>query len=176
MIAGIAAGLQLNATMQAHLKRARTVLGYVAVAIGVTAGGTLVGATVVAPVVSGASLPLVPTEVRDSIKHSDLLRGVPNVLWLYLGLVAAIATVAMIAWRYRARFSVAAPQASPQAKRSTASLPEKLIVGGNANRTPRAVVALAEAGNAPADIARRTGLSLDAVSMCLTLSSLGARQ
>ena len=40
---------------------------------------------------------------------------------------------------------------------------------GKADRTPRAVQALAESGAAPTEIAWRTGLPVDAVSMLLSI-------
>ena len=177
MIAAPASTVRMNSTMKAQLGRVRALVGYVAIAIGVTAGGTIIGATVVAPVVSGASIPLLPTDVRDNIKHSVMLQHVPNEMWLYLGVAAAMATLAMVGWQVVARFmSTNVPAGAVSKKRTTAALPVKLAASRNASRTPRAVLALAEAGNAPADIARRTGLSLDAVSMCLSLSSFAARQ
>jgi hypothetical protein len=177
VIAGMTGALRVSPGMQAHLKRVRVALGYAAIAIGVTAGGTIVGATVVAPVVSSASMPRVANEVRKTIKGGALLHSVPDIAWRYLGVAVALATVAMIVWRLRAR-SAAQPRVASHVanKRSIATLPEKLTGGRVGSRTPREVLALAQAGNAPVDIARRTGMSLDAVSMCLSLSSLSARQ
>ncbi|MEP6781547.1 MAG: hypothetical protein ABJC26_16735 [Gemmatimonadaceae bacterium] len=192
-----------SSRMTINMQRVRTVFGYAALAIGVTAGGTLVGATIVAPVVSRAeaevrlsdknsakvadkvetridagvlsSIEQDAAELRATVKHSRALRNVPEVAWLYLGLTAAFATIVLVGWRLRVRSVGGAPTAAELATRATAALLAKPVVGRH-SRTPRAVLALAEAGNAPADIARRTGLSLDAVAMCLSLSSFAARQ
>lgn len=107
----------------------------------------------------------------------DFVGRVPKTAWLYVD----FALVAMFAgvWAYRRRRSGSngAAKAAPvdSGRRSAASLPAKLVAG-KGSRTPKAVVALAEAGTSQADIARRTGLPLDAVAMLLSLGSFGGRQ
>jgi hypothetical protein len=114
---------------------------------------------------------------RRDIRSLPIARSIPEKGWLYIGVSAAMAVALMIGWRLRVRsFAALTPLIdSTTTLRAAAALPAKLTMGRN-SRTPRAVLALAEAGNAPADIARRTGLSLDAVAMCLSLSSFAARQ
>lgn len=226
----------------ANMKMVRTVAGYVALAVGVSVGGVIVGAVVVAPAVSRATpffskTAAQGTETTGSIGQADgdgavatsaanvvaaepfkpmseaiasakvleasqalqphrtgfakfkreagyfyedamdLVRGVPKIMWVYVDV--ALVALFVAAWFYRRRNS--APTASAKAlntestRRLTASLPTKLVPG-KGNRTPKAVAALAEAGTTPADIARRTGLPLDAVAMLLSLGSFGARQ
>jgi hypothetical protein len=114
---------------------------------------------------------------RRDIRSLPIARSIPEKGWLYIGVSAAMAVALMIGWRLRVRsFAALTPLIdSTTTLRAAAALPAKLTMGRN-SRTPRAVLALAEAGNAPADSARRTGLSLDAVAMCLSLSSFAARQ
>lgn len=229
------------AVRSANMKMLRTVAGYVALAVGVSVGGVIVGAIVVAPAVSratplfsksaaqgtettgsigqadgdgaastsaantaasesfkpiteaiAAAKQLETTQARprrtgfEKFKHEagyfyedalDLVRGVPKIMWVYVD-VALVALFAA-AWFYRRRR--AGSTASTNAmnaelpRRSVAALPVKLVPG-KGSRTPKAVAALAEAGTTPADIARRTGLPHDAVSMLLSLGSFGARQ
>ncbi|MCA2984525.1 MAG: hypothetical protein ACK6DR_10930 [Gemmatimonas sp.] len=52
---------------------------------------------------------------------------------------------------------------------ATAAPPTISLRGGRVGKTPRTVRALAAAGAAPAEIARKTGLPLDAVSMLLEI-------
>lgn len=54
--------------------------------------------------------------------------------------------------------------------RAAGATPSTIRMSGKASRTPRAVQALAAAGAAPIDIARKTGLPVDAVSMLLELA------
>lgn len=230
----------VKADRKLNLKMLRTVAGYAALTLGVSVGGVVVGAIVVAPAVSRATPlfsanaatssetngsvgqadgdgaasasvvaaePFKPmTEVIASTTHveanravepvkqsglqgfkramgyyyedaMDFVGRVPKSTWLYVdaALVAMFAGV----WFYRRRrtgmngTAKAAPADS--ARRSTALLPSKLVAG-KGSRTPKAVVALAEAGTSQADIARRTGLPLDAVAMLLSLGSFGGRQ
>lgn len=53
---------------------------------------------------------------------------------------------------------------------STASAPPSSLRGGRSTKTPKAVRALAAAGAAPTEIAWKTGLPLDAVSMLLEIN------
>ena len=229
------------------MKMLRTVLGYAAMAVGVTVGGVLVGAIVIAPAVSrtkpfiarflhqssiqqtegsGSAVgqadgdPMLGTPVASEVslqafkpmaaviastKEVDAQMAqksrrsgwaafkyqaadrvddvrlwvgrVPKILWVYadIGAVLLMATV----WFWRRRKTTGAgnnPLSLNDLDRlSVSSLPNKLT-SGKGSRTPKAVVALAEAGRTPADIARRTGLPLDAVSMLLCLGAIGTRQ
>jgi hypothetical protein len=53
----------------------------------------------------------------------------------------------------------------------TAAAAPTIKLGGRSSRTPRAVQALAAAGAAPTEIAWKTGLPLDAVSMLLEIGA-----
>jgi hypothetical protein len=55
------------------------------------------------------------------------------------------------------------------APRTVVALPEP--AAGRADRTPRAVEALAQQGAGPTEIAWRTGLPVDAVSLLLAMST-----
>lgn len=110
---------------------------------------------------------------RRDMKSLPLMRSMPEFGWLLIGVAAAVTLSLMIGWRLRTGPGM--PASAELAQRATASLPVKLVAGRN-SKTPRAVLALAEAGTAPGEIARRTGLSLDAVVMCLSLTSFTARQ
>lgn len=69
----------------------------------------------------------------------------------------------------------AADDAEPRPRRAHRSSPPTLTLrrgsaGKTAGRTPRAVESLAAAGAAPTDIAWQTGLSVDAISMVLSIA------
>lgn len=192
------------------LKTIRTLVGYTALAIGVTVGGVAIGATVVAPIVGPNSrlivaptvaptvAPIVaptaaPTVGRSTSPASsvgvlrltkDFVNAMPSLdrmsgtSWLFVAGAAALALVAALGWKLRARMrsrvAPAAPMTFDRASLEAAAM-STTVLGGK-NRTPRAVQALANAGTTPADIARRTGLPLDAVVLCLAMSPSGARQ
>lgn len=107
----------------------------------------------------------------------DFLGQVPKLTWVFVD----VALVLMLSgvWFYRRRNAdtagLALKNSANLARNSATSLPTKLV-SGKGSRTPKAVAALAEAGTAPADIARRTGLPHDAVAMLLSLGTLNARQ
>ena len=190
------------------VKTIRTVVGYTALAIGVTVGGVAICAMVVAPVVAPimqpkqvaivtpnagvAAAPLVSSSVNIARLAQDFVRALPSValpnidrvryvdripkiVWLLVAGAAALVVLPLIGWQLRRRATAVPPTSIHLAMMATAALPAKLVVG-KTSRTPRAVLALAEAGTAPADIARRTGLPLDAVALCLAMSPIGARQ
>ncbi|MEO7359748.1 MAG: hypothetical protein ABI120_05425 [Gemmatimonadaceae bacterium] len=125
--------------------------------------------------------PLMRTIMREAgFWYEDTLDAVgrvPKSNWLFVD-VALVALFGGL-WFYRRRDSVTAGLADSSAGiatwNSAAALPSKLI-SGKGSRTPKAVAALAQAGTAPADIARRTGLAHDAVAMLLSLGTLNARQ
>jgi hypothetical protein len=117
-------------------------------------------------------------EVNDKLDDARLFIGkVPKSYWLYVDLVG-VALVALVFYRRR-RVS-----GGTMTSAFSAIVAEKKVLpansswsgAGKSSRTPKAVVALAEQGNSPAAIARRTGLSLDAVSMLLSMGSFGGRQ
>lgn len=114
---------------------------------------------------------------RRDVKAWPLVRNVPERGWFFLSVGATAALALIVGWHFRTRDFGKPVGSFDDMLRTAAALPARANFGRSTNnRTPRAVVALAEAGNAPADIARRTGLPLDAVAMCLTLSQFAARQ
>ena len=123
----------------------RESLQMLAVGVGVTIIGLIIGAVVVSPAVS-------PTQ---------RLQGI--------GALAAVA-VAGFAARLVRRALRQRPARTPRTPRQTAA-PAIKLGGGRNTRTPRAVAALAAAGADPSEIARKTGLSFDAVSMLLRIAS-----
>ena len=162
-----------------RMKVARSIAGYSALALGVTVGGVLIGATVVAPVmqpvVTGDNARMATRLVKDFVGALPPANQIPLEVWAVFGVALAVLLAALAAWRLRRRTAVDTSAPFEMAKMTTAALPAKPVVG-RTSKTPRAVLALAEAGTAPADIARRTGLPLDAVALCLAMSPIGARQ
>lgn len=164
------------------VKTIRTVVGYTALAIGVTVGGVAIGATVVAPMVAAivgpSTAPARSVEMlrltKDFVNAMPNFDRIPNTVWLFVAGAAALALVAAVGWNVHTRVTRAAPGAFDLASLGASAMPTTLVSGKN--RTPRAVQALAEAGTTPADIARRTGLPLDAVVLCLAMPPIGARQ
>ncbi|MEP6836184.1 MAG: hypothetical protein ABJB74_22535 [Gemmatimonas sp.] len=146
-------------------------------------------AQVIAATKAGGELALVPHRRTGFVafKHDaaeladDALLAVgrvPRIAWLYADIGAVLLMAGIWFWRRRRPDeSVLANAVSSKRldKRSAALLPVKLVAG-KGSRTPKAVAALAESGSSPADIARRTGLSLDAVAMVISMGSFGARQ
>lgn len=122
----------------------RESLQMLAVGVGVTVIGLLVGAVVVSPAVS------------------------PTQRLLGIGALALVAAV-FFAARLVRRALRQRPARTPRTPRQTAA-PTIKLGGGRNTRTPRAVAALAAAGADPSEIARKTGLSFDAVSMLLRLA------
>lgn len=116
-------------------------------------------------------------EVADRFDDLLLAAGrVPKIFWVYADLSAVATLAGLWFWRRRRQGSLSAAGGSLSSKLN--------FIGGSASsspiargaRTPKAVAALAEAGKSPADIARRTGLPLDAVAMLISMGSFGARQ
>ena len=118
-------------------------------------------------------------QVADRIEDVLLAAGrVPKIFWIYGDLGAVLLLAGFWTMRRRSRVSAAMANLLPSKgldKRLASGLPSRLVPGSR-SRTPRAVASLAEAGNTPTDIARRTGLALDAVAMLIAMGSLGARQ
>ena len=227
------------------MKMLRTVLKYAAMAVGVSVGGVVIGAIVVAPAISRskplferafdnnvqqleetggavgqadgdplnagryatvvAVAPFTPLaeaiasdqtvgiivgaprqtglrrftyEVAHRLDDALLAAGrVPKILWVFADIGAVLLMAGVWFWRRRAGTPALANLLPLQNldTRLTASVSTKLVAG-RSSRTPTAVASLAEAGNSPAQIARRTGLALDAVAMLMSMGSLGARQ
>jgi hypothetical protein len=119
-------------------------LQMVGVGLGVTVIGVIIGAVVVSPAVS--------LEQR--------LLGIGSLF----GIAAAGLIVRPVIRRLRNR-----PTKTTRKARQ-APAPTIALRGGKSSRTPRAVAALAAAGAAPTEIAWKTGLPVDAVSMLLEIS------
>jgi hypothetical protein len=84
------------------------------------------------------------------------------------GVAAAAALVALAFGARRLMQAIGARRA--RRTRTSAVAAPVTRLNGKASRTPRAVQALAAAGAAPTEIAWKTGLPVDAVSMLLELS------
>jgi hypothetical protein len=177
-----------------------------ALAVGVTVGGVLAGALVVAPVVTKASQPavtaqwsrtatllgssaigfareagrLIASQTRElssavASRSPDAIG--PFVLPL-LVLLSVGAGMSLVAARRRAHSRTATLSLVPV---SAVAMPKPRAAArsrdsrGRDSRTPKAVEALAASGASTSDIARRTGLPLDAVQLLLSISS-GSRQ
>ena len=125
----------------------RETMQMVGVGLGVTVIGLIIGAVVVSPAVS--------LEQR----------------LLGIGSLVGIAAV-VLATRFAIRSLRNRPTKTTRQARQ-APAPTITLRGGKSSRTPRAVAALAAAGAAPTEIAWKTGLPVDAVSMLLEIS--GAR-
>ena len=119
-------------------------LQMVGVGLGVTVIGVIIGAVVVSPAVS--------LEQR--------LLGIGSLF----GIAAAGLIVRPVIHRLHNR-----PTKTTRKARQ-APAPTIALRGGKSSRTPRAVAALAAAGAAPTEIAWKTGLPVDAVSMLLEIS------
>ena len=165
----------------------------VALGIGVTAGGVAAGALVLAPAVAEASQPSVSASVSSAVASSteglralvtrttSLTSTAVSARWKTLpdpvrrlalpGLFGAIALtgfVSLLVELVRRRFG------KKSATNTTASASWRQTgrtSGKAASRTPKAVQALADSGTDPVEIAWRTGLSLDAVAMLLSLGA-----
>ncbi len=125
----------------------RETVQMVGVGLGVTVIGLIIGAVVVSPAVS--------LEQR--------LLGIGSLF----GIAAVVLAARLVIRSLRNRPT----KATRQARQAPA--PTITLRGGKSSRTPRAVAALAAAGAAPTEIAWKTGLPVDAVSMLLEIS--GAR-
>ena len=130
----------------ARLTMLRNAIQLIGVGVGVTGAGLIIGAAVVSPAVS------------------------PEQRLLGIGVLGGIAA-AMLAVRRVIRRRARPSRSTRQARQAPA--PTIILRGSKRARTPRAVAALAAAGAAPTEIAWKTGLPVDAVSMLLEIS--GAR-
>lgn len=122
----------------------RETMQMVGVGLGVTVIGLIIGAVVVSPAVS------------------------PDQRLLGIGALFGIAAVVLAA-RLAIRGLRSRPTKTTRVARQ-APAPTITLRGGKSSRTPRAVAALAAAGADPTEIAWKTGLPVDAVSMLLEIS------
>ena len=119
----------------------RDTVQMIGVGLGVTIVGLIIGAVVVSPTVS----------------HQQRLLGIGSLL----GIAAVILA---------ARLALRGLRNRPTRTTRQAPAPTIILRGGKSSRTPRAVAALAAAGANPTEIAWKTGLPVDAVSMLLEIS------
>lgn len=114
------------------------------IGLGVTVIGLIVGAVVVSPAVS----------------PQQRLLGIGSLV----GIAAVVFAARLVIRSLRSRPT----KTTRQARQAPA--PTITLRGGKSSRTPRAVAALAAAGADPTEIAWKTGLPVDAVSMLLEIS------
>jgi hypothetical protein len=169
------------------------------VAIGVTVAGIAAGALIVAPVVASATRVEAPTSAapgRSTVASvqsaaasawnrldagtASVLARLPEPVARYALPTVAVASLtgALLALFLPSRESARQPAPLLTASlRTPARSAAPLGTGrvSNKKRTPSAVEALAASGASAPDIARRTGLPLDAVQLLLTISN-GPRQ
>jgi gas vesicle protein len=187
-------------------------------AIGVTVGGVLAGALIVAPVAAKVSHPetvartsqamtststamsniaremttaavvrwrSVASTVTSSDWSSAIATSIANspestrkLALPLLAIVTMLAAVSVVLLRRRtpaAPTLALVPVATPRVRLRSTPKPAGRPMGRTDHRTPKAVEALAASGASTADIAQRTGLPIDAVSLLLSIST-GSRQ
>jgi hypothetical protein len=170
------------------------------VAIGVTVAGIAAGALIVAPVVATATRVEAPTPAaapgrstlasvqsaaasawnRLDAGTASVLARLPEPIARYALPTVAVASLtgALLALFLPSRESARQPAPLLTASLRTPARGAAPLGTGrvsNKKRTPSAVEALAASGASAPDIARRTGLPLDAVQLLLTISN-GPRQ
>ena len=123
--------------------------------VGVTVAGVAIGALGISPILSSGNAVEAATAVAKNVA-AEVLKAVdrpeaPYVAGALLFIATAVTSVRSMRKRGKERVAVV--------KRAPSNHP----------RTPRDVQALAAAGNAPVDIAMRTRLPVDAVSMLLRI-------
>lgn len=128
----------------------RETLKLIAISLGVTVVGLVIGAAFVSPVLS-----------TTHKLYAAAAMGATGVLWI---LVTAARGLRRTLQGRRARVTRTALATRPV----TGGLPP-IKMTGRAARTPRAIHALAATGAEPTEIARKTGLPVDAVAMLLEL-------
>ena len=126
----------------------RDTMQFIGVGLGVTVIGLIFGAVVVSPAVS----------------QGQRLLGIGSLFVIAAAVYAA--RVVLRALRNRPTKSTRVARQAPA--------PSMKLRGGKSSRTPRAVAALAAAGADPTEIAWKTGLPVDAVSMLLEISGVRA--
>lgn len=122
----------------------RDAMQFIGVGLGVTVIGLIIGAVVVAPAVS----------------HQLRLLGIGSLF----GIAAVVLAARLVLRALRNRPT----RTTRQARQAPA--PTITLRGRKSSRTPSAVAALAAAGANPTEIAWKTGLPVDAVSMLLEIS------
>lgn len=168
--------------MKGQLKQAAFI---VALGVGVTVGGVAAGALVLQPAVAQATQPSVGGGVERAMTASaaavhemttasraaltNSVSALPQpyrrlALPMLFGAIAVTGFVVTGLSYYRRHAANRAPTSSNRSKAGT-----KL----NGSRTPKTVQALADSGAEPSEIAWRTGLSLDAVAMLLSIGPTG---
>lgn len=165
-----------------------------AVAIGVTIGGVMAGALVVAPVVAKATSPEASSRFDQAIASSSAavktgmttLRASAMTVISRLPEPAArfavpgLAVISVVSGLSAVFLRRRTPTRSLIPATADISLPDigNVRLSGRStakSRTPRAVEALAASGASTTDIARRTGLPIDAIQLLLAIST-GSRQ
>jgi hypothetical protein len=170
-----------------------------AVGLGVTVAGIAAGALIVAPVVATATRIEAPTSVttegpstfaavrtaaasawsRLDAGTANVLASMPEPVARYALPTVAVASItgALLALFLPSRDAGRQPTPRTAMLLTPARGAAPLAAGrvSAKKRTPSAVEALAASGASAADIARRTGLPLDAVQLLLTISN-GPRQ
>jgi hypothetical protein len=144
----------------------------------VTAGGAAIGAVVVAPALDGA--PLVTWAEVQALggealgRAADAARALREPVGASLRAAARHpAMPAAVAATFAAALLLAVAAGRRRVRHARTPSPARgaaVVRRRPDDRTPKAVQALAASGAAPADIALRTGLSLDAVSLLLALA------
>ncbi|WP_353268107.1 hypothetical protein [Gemmatimonas sp.] len=132
------------------LKTMKGVLQLTALGVGVTIVGLIVGAFLMSPGVS---------------------REQRIIAFVALGGAAGLVLLYDVGMRALAKFRKGRSRRATLSgvNRPTAAATPTIKLAGRSSKTPRAVQALAAAGAAPAEIAWKTGLPLDAVSMLLEI-------
>jgi hypothetical protein len=170
-----------------------------ALGISVTIGGVLAGAMVVAPVVAKASRPesaaqlsrLINSATAFAVEATERTRAIsssalanapePVARFALPGLALASILTALTALLVRRRSGgrgvslIPATASAPRTTAPRATTRPTARSSARDSRTPKAVEALAASGASTSDIAWRTGLPIDAVTLLLAISS-GARQ
>lgn len=158
----VAAPAKRTARMPMSPARVKELAVMATLVVGVTAGGVALGVYGVSPLIEGVSMERL-RDLSDRLvaKTFEVAANVvqqPDVL-IALGITAVAAIAAYVGvgvWKKRAP-NRGAPVASAQTTMTFTA------------RTPRDVQVLAAAGRKPAEIAARTRLPVDAVSMLLNL-------
>jgi hypothetical protein len=138
-----------------------------ALVLAVTAGGVAVGALGIAPLLRNASMRQLESAARSAagfvLQLADVIVASPKAVTI-AGIALAVSIALVLSYRaYRTSGGKETIRVRRRRQSQSTSAPHY------ASRTPRDVQVLAAAGQAPVDIAIRTRLSVDAVSMLLQL-------
>ena len=143
--------------MSARSGAVKQVLLVTALVVGVTVGGVAAGAFLVSP-----RMKALVAATKGAITSERLAVGAGVLL---LGFLLTVLTPRIT----RALRKLRARGRRGSTPRTVVALPEPAV--GRSDRTPRAVQALAQQGARPTEIAWRTGLPVDAVSLLLAMST-----